>query len=106
MDITKSLIINNFEWILAQQTTADILKMSNLHQSLLYCLNTLKELDIPDIHTNPDEYLPTSHQNHHVYPLYKFFIELNNIQSNRLTYLSNIVGIFLIMSLTDVRNLK
>ena len=99
MDISKSLIINNFEWILAQQTAVDILKIHNLHHNLAECSNIIKDLDIPDIHTSHNEYSLEKNREHPYYSLFKLFYHLNEIQENQNTYLPNLVGIYLIMNI-------
>jgi hypothetical protein len=99
MDISKSTIINNFEWLLAQQTAVDMLKLDGLHDLLVEATDQLKALELPTIDTHPEELLEKPvHSNHHYYPIYALFQRLNSIQTNKLTYLPNIVGIYLLMN--------
>jgi len=101
MELTKSTIINNFEWILAQQFALDILKINNYLETMKKIVTELNELDIPIIKINADEIIYKPRQsdfiNHEYFPIYELFIKINSIQENKLTYLPNIIGIYLLI---------
>ena len=90
--ITKQTIINNFEWISNNQVIMDILELQGLKNYFMEISQQIKE-SLPEdliIKVNLDEL--SSYEGS---SLYNIFRELNSIQTNKQTYLPNMLGIFL-----------
>jgi len=90
--ITKQTIVNNFEWIINNQVTMDILELQGLKNDFKEISRELKD-SLPDdllVKVNLEE-LSTYDGSR----LYNIFRELNNIQTNKHTYLPNMLGIYL-----------
>jgi hypothetical protein len=97
MELTKSTIINNFEWVLAQQTAVDMLKLAGLYEKILEITEELRDLDIPAIDITPEELMNDNHKGSIYNSVYRLFQQLNSIQTNKLTYLPNLVGVYLLI---------
>lgn len=93
LNITKRLIINNFDWIINNQVAMDMLEIEGLHDDLLENYEQIKTLIPDDLVIEGDLLELDAFEGSH---LYNYFIRLNSIQMNKDTYLPNLVGIYMV----------
>ena len=93
LNITKRLIINNFDWIINNQVAMDMLEIEGLRDDLLENYEQIKTLIPDDLVIEGDLLELDAFEGSH---LYNYFIRLNSIQMNKDTYLPNLVGIYMV----------
>jgi hypothetical protein len=93
LNITKRLIINNFDWIINNQVAMDMLEIEGLRDDLLENYEQIKILIPDDLVVEGDLLELDAFEGSH---LYNYFIRLNSIQMNKDTYLPNLVGIYIV----------
>ena len=93
LNITKRLIINNFDWIINNQVAMDMLEIDGLRDDLLENYEQIKILIPDDLVVEGDLLELNAFEGSH---LYNYFIRLNSIQMNKDTYLPNLVGIYIV----------
>jgi hypothetical protein len=93
LNITKRLIINNFDWIINNQVAMDMLEIEGLRDDLLENYEQIKILIPDDLVVEGDLLELDAFEGSH---LYNYFIRLNSIQTNKDTYLPNLVGIYIV----------
>jgi hypothetical protein len=93
LNITKRLIINNFDWIINNQVAMDMLEIEGLRDDLLENYEQIKILIPDDMVVEGDLLELDAFEGSH---LYNYFIRLNSIQMNKDTYLPNLVGIYIV----------
>ncbi len=93
LNVSKQLIINNFEWIINNQVAMDMLEIEGLKADLLDMFENIKKI-IPDDLVVEGDLL--DFDNYDGSRLFHFFSRLNSIQSNMDTYMPNLIGIYLI----------
>ena len=99
ISVSKSLIINNFEWIINNQIAMDMFKLARLQNDLLEVYSKIKELIPDDLIVDGDLYELDKCNGGKYYSLYDYFKNLTKIQENKGTYLPNLVGIYLVIKI-------
>jgi hypothetical protein len=97
--VNKSLIINNFEWIINNQIAMDMFKLDGLENDLLEVYSKIKKFIPDDLNVDGDLYELEQCDSGKYYRLYNYFKNLTKIQKNKDTYLPNLVGIYLVMKI-------
>ena len=97
--VSKSLIINNFEWIINNQIAMDMFELAGLKNDLLEVYNKIKEIIPDDLNVYGDLYELEQCDSGKYYSLYNYFKNLTKIQKNKDTYLPNLVGIYLVIKI-------
>jgi len=93
--ITKSTIINNFDWI--NGPAMDLLDVMGFRTTFENTVNILREMPDMSIDTDVLKNKIKSPKND-TERLYNLFWELNERQNNKYTYLPNLVGMYLIIN--------
>jgi hypothetical protein len=99
ISVSKSLIINNFEWIINNQIAMDMFELSGLKNDLIEVYDKIKEFVPDDLIVDGDLYELENCNIGKYYSLYNYFKNLTKIQKNKDTYLPNLVGIYLVINL-------
>ena len=99
LSVSKSLIINNFEWIINNQIAMDMFELAGLQNDLIEVYNKIKEFIPDDLIVDGDLYELENCNIGKYCSLYNYFKNLTNIQNNKDTYLPNLVGIYLVIHL-------
>ncbi len=96
ISVSKSLIINNFEWIINNQIAMDMFELSGLKNDLIEVYDKIKEFIPDDLIVDGDLYELENCNIGKYCSLYNYFKNLTKIQKNKDTYLPNLVGIYLV----------
>ena len=99
MEIEKSLILSNFQWVLAQQTMVDMLKILGLYEEMLDAYERLGTMDIMIIYSEYPEY-PRKLDGKYS-RIYELFWNLDAVSENKNTYLPNLCGLYLLNNLKN-----
>jgi len=97
MIVSKTIILNNFEWIKNTQSTMDIIRFLGFYDSFITAYKIIQNLELSDIDITL-EYIDKNKNTGSYQGIFDLFYEMNRIQKNRNTYLPNLYGLIIISS--------